>query len=42
MFLRGFILLNNVLFICKYFDKLIEIVKKNYGDILVYVKYEGG
>lgn len=40
--LRGFTLPNNALFTRKYFDKLTEIVKKNHGDTLAYVKHEGG
>ena len=40
--IRGFMIENNALFTRKYFDKLTEIVKKNHGDALAYVKHEAG
>lgn len=40
--IRGFMIENNALFTRKYFDKLTEIVKKNHGDALAYVKNESG
>lgn len=40
--IRGFLIENNPLFTRKYYDKLTEIVKKNHGDALAYVKNEGG
>lgn len=39
---RGFTLDQNPLFTRKYIDKLTEIVKKNHGDTLAYVKNEQG
>lgn len=39
---RGFTVKNNALFTRKYFDKLTEIVKKNHGKALAFVKNEGG
>ncbi len=39
---RGFELENNALFTRKYFDKLTEIVKKNHGSGLAYVRNETG
>jgi aspartyl-tRNA synthetase len=40
--IRGFMIENNALFTRKYFDKLTEIVKKNHGDALAFVKNEAG
>ncbi|HLT00385.1 MAG TPA: aspartate--tRNA ligase [Acholeplasma sp.] len=40
--LRGFTLKNDALFTRKYFDKLTEIVKKNHGKALLYLKNEAG
>lgn len=40
--IRGFRIENNALFTRKYFDKLTEIVKKNHGSGLAYVKNESG
>ncbi|WP_162146808.1 aspartate--tRNA ligase [Acholeplasma granularum] len=37
---RALIVPNNPIFTRKYFDKLTEIVKKNHGDALAYVKNE--
>ncbi len=40
--IRGFTLKNNAIFTRKYIDKLTEIVKKNHGKALAFVKNEDG